>query len=232
MYKLGKYRETDRMSELISENYPMLLVMSRFGINLGFGDKNIREVCEGNNVDVKTFLTVVNMLAEEHLVIEDMDASLSIEALVSYLQNSHKYFLDFRLPAIRSKLNQAIGSGKSDVSIVIMRYYDQYVNEVRKHMMYEEEVVFPYVRSLLDGRRDDKYNIDVFRSKHDHIEARLSELKNILIKYYPAQSSNELNSVLFDIFSTEKDLASHNHVEDNLFVPAIEELESQGRECR
>lgn len=34
-----------------------------------------------------------------------------------------------------------------------------------------------------------------------------------------------LNSVLFDIFSTEEDLASHNHIEDSLFIPAILELE-------
>ena len=29
MYKNGKYRETDKMSDLICENYPMVLVMIR-----------------------------------------------------------------------------------------------------------------------------------------------------------------------------------------------------------
>ena len=32
--KNGKYRETSKMSDLICENYPMVLVMSRFGIDL------------------------------------------------------------------------------------------------------------------------------------------------------------------------------------------------------
>ena len=50
-------------------------------------------------------------------------------------------------------------------------------------------------------------------------------LKNILIKYYPASSSNELNSVLFDIFTCEQDLASHNYIEDYLFIPVIQKLE-------
>ena len=57
MYKNGKYRETDKMSDLICENYPMVLVMSRFGIALGFGEKNIGEVCRQNGVDPCTFLT-------------------------------------------------------------------------------------------------------------------------------------------------------------------------------
>lgn len=39
MYKKGLYKETDKMSDLICENYPMVLVMSRFGIALGFGEK-------------------------------------------------------------------------------------------------------------------------------------------------------------------------------------------------
>ena len=65
MYKNGKYRETDKMSDLICENYPMVLVMSRFGIALGFGEKNIGEVCRQNGVDPCTFLTVVNFLTEE-----------------------------------------------------------------------------------------------------------------------------------------------------------------------
>ena len=65
MYKLGRYKQTDRMSDLICENYPMLLVISRFGISLGFGDKTIGEVCEDSGVDTKTFLTIVNLLLDD-----------------------------------------------------------------------------------------------------------------------------------------------------------------------
>ena len=52
-------------------------------------------------------------------------------------------------------------------------------------------------------------------------------IKNILIKYYPAESSNELNSVLFDIFTCEEDLASHNYIENTLFIPAVMRLEQE-----
>ena len=37
MNKHLRYAETDKMSELICENYKLLLVMSRFGLSLGFG---------------------------------------------------------------------------------------------------------------------------------------------------------------------------------------------------
>ena len=228
MYKNGKYRETDKMSDLICENYPMVLVMSRFGIALGFGEKNIGEVCRMNGVDARTFLTVVNFLTEEvSAPLTNIDECISIEAIITYLHNAHAYFLDFRLPHIRRKLVDATSDCPQDVAFVIIKFYDEYVAEVQKHMRYEERTVFPYVTALLNGVHPGEYSIAVFRKRHDQVEAKLTELKNILIKYYPATSSNELNSVLFDIFTCEQDLASHNYIEDYLFVPAVQELENQ-----
>lgn len=227
MYKIGEYKETDSMSDLICENYPMLLVLSRFGISLGFGDKSIKEVCLENKVNVKTFISVVNFLIMEEKDISQIDMhNISVPSLIMYLRNSHTYFLEFRLPLIHQKLAQAIDYDKSkDVELVIIKYYEQYVAEVRKHMKYEEDTVFPYVADMLDGKASDKYNIDIFSKHHDNVEAKLSELKNIIIKYYPAKTSNELNSVMFDIFSCAEDLASHNEIEDHLFVPVIREIE-------
>jgi len=240
--KNGKYRETSKMSDLICENYPMVLVMSRFGIDLGFGEKNIGEVCRQNKIDTYTFLTVVNFLTEtETIPAAEVHKDISISSLITYLHNAHAYFLDFRLPHIRRKLTDAIADCPKDVAFVITKFFDEYAAEVHKHMSYEEKTVFPYVRGLLKGIKDPKYkerpviNLDgniimadddrLPEKYRDQIEMKIIELKNILIKYYPGPGSNLLNSVLFDIFATEQDLASHNHVEDYLFVPAILTLE-------
>ena len=227
MYRIGKYDVDDRMCDLVCDNYPVLLAMSRFGISLGFGDATIGEVCRAAGVDAATFLAVVNMLTAGEAMPADDPSGLSVEALLGYLHNSHGYFLDFRLPAIRRKLIEAIDCS-SDVALVVIRFFDAYVAEVQKHMAYEEGRVFPYVRALLTGTRPDDYSIDVFSRHHDQVESKLSELKRILIRYYPAQGTNELNSVLFDLFTCEQDLASHNAVEDRLLIPAIRRLEQKG----
>ena len=53
-----KYRATDKMSDLICDNYSLLMVMSRFGLSLGFGDRSVKDVCQAQGVDYKTFLAV------------------------------------------------------------------------------------------------------------------------------------------------------------------------------
>lgn len=225
-YAIDQYKGTDKMSDLICSNYTMLQVMSRFGIPLGFGDDSIQEVCEKNNVDCKTFIAVINILNcnENRLTKEELE-QISVQTLMDYLKQSHIYFLEFKLPSIRRKLIESINLGDNDISIVIMRYYDTYVNEVRKHMDYEDQVVFPHVTSLLRKRSTPDYNIGIFSKKHDKVESKLSELKDIIIKYYPAETSNELNCVLFDIFACADELFSHNAVEDLLFIPAIRNIE-------
>lgn len=228
MYRIGKYGPRDRMSDLVCTHYAVLLVMSRFGIALGFGDRSIDDVCHDAGVDCATFLAVVNLRVSDAETEACDPATISVAALTDYLHRSHSYFLEFRLPAIRTKLAGAVACGGCDLSVAILRFFDEYVSEVNKHMAYEETNLFPYVRSLLAGARPGKYSIEVFSRHHDRIEAKLTELKNILIKYYPTGRTNELNDVLFDIFLCEEDLASHNAVEDRIYVPVIRRLEKGG----
>jgi regulator of cell morphogenesis and NO signaling len=93
-------------------------------------------------------------------------------------------------------------------------------------MEYENEAVFTYVEQLLQGKLSDDYNITTFASKHNQIDTKLKELKNIIIKYYPEKGNNNLlNAALFDIFNCEQDLATHCQVEDYMFVPAVAQIE-------
>ena len=97
-------------------------------------------------------------------------------------------------------------------------------------MEYENEAVFIYVDGLLKGQLSDSYDIATFASKHNQIDRKLTELKNIIIKYYPEKENNNLlNAVLFDIFNCEQDLASHCRVEDYMFVPAVAQMERKLR---
>ncbi len=53
------------MIDLISDNYSFVAGNEPFrAFALGFGDKTVKEVCELNGVDCRTFLIVVNFMAE------------------------------------------------------------------------------------------------------------------------------------------------------------------------
>ena len=228
MYKQHKFSAFDKMSDLINENHSLLLVISRFGLSLGFGDQTVKEVCIANGIDCNTFLAVVNFLTEDNIEVDYDYGDISIVSVINYLKNAHSYFLEFKLPQIRNKLIEAVNNEDQSIpySSIFLKFFDEYVMEVRKHMEYEDKVTFPYVLKLLNGEKVSNYTIAVFRNHHNDIESKLVELKNILIKYYPDNGNSYLlTEVLFDIFSCEMDLATHNQVEDFLFIPEVEAVE-------
>ena len=217
------------MSDIICDNYSLLQVMSRFDLPLGFGDHSVEEVCKTHQVDCTTFLAVVNFINKGHSRSHTPTDGISVRSLMNYLKNAHHYFLDFQLPVIRRKLLEAIDcSLDNEITFLILKFFDGYVQEVRKHMSYEDQCVFVYVEKLLNGQISEEFNIDMFVRHHAHIDEKMTELKNSIIKYYPAnRNAHLMNAVLFDIFNCEKDLASHNMVEDHLFVPAVLLLEEE-----
>jgi regulator of cell morphogenesis and NO signaling len=118
-------------------------------------------------------------------------------------------------------------SGTDEVGFLIIKFFDKYVAEIRKHMEYENTFVFTYVDSLIAGKLDQDYSIKVFASHHNAMSEKLHDLKEIIINYYPGKGNDLLNSALFDIINCEQDLDNHCLVEDNMFVPAVKAAETQ-----
>ena len=227
------FTETAHMSDLIHDDYRLLQVISRFGVSLGFGDQTVEAACRVSGVDGTTFLAVVNfVLAEGHVDVAKLAEKVSVAELMRYLQRSHSYFVDFRLPAIRRKLIEAIDcSAKNQIAFLILKFYDEYAAEVQRHMDYENTHIHTYVQQLLEGHvpaKGSTYTALAHQHHDNHASLTKSsnELKSIIIKYYPSDSDTQrLSDTLMDIYIMEEDLFSHCRLEDTLFAEAVHLLE-------
>ena len=224
------YEADDKMISLIRDNYDLLQMLGSFGINLGFGDKTVKETCADNDVDTYTFLAVVNFTANNFGEFE-ADELISVPTLLHYLEASHAYFLDFQLPYIRRELQESLDESES-LAKLILRFYDEYAHEIRRHMKYEQKTLFPYVQSLIDGQSANDYNVDTFSKHHGATDKKLRELKLLIIKYLPQDGlhNNQLTATLHDIYENEVWLRQHAMVEDHIFVPAIRRLEQHTKQ--
>lgn len=220
------YEADDKMISLIRDNYNLLQALGSFGISLGFGDKTVQETCKDNGVDTYTFLAVVNFTINGYGEFEN-DEQISVPTLLHYLEASHSYFLDFQLPFIRRELMESLNENDS-LARLIIRFYDEYAHEIRRHMKYEQKTLFPYVESLIEGRSANDYNVETFSKHHGSADKKLRELKLLIIKYLPQDGlhNNQLTATLHDIYANEEWLRQHAQVEDHIFVPAIRRLEN------
>lgn len=222
--KMNGYQPHNTMKEILRDNSLLVKTVGRFGLAFGFGDDTVASICSNNGVDTNTFLTVCNLLSGYPYE----SGSISLDSLTDYLKKAHAGFLEISFPRIRHHLIEAINhTTPNEVEILFMRFYDDYVGEVSRHMNYENNVVFPYVEKLTSGRTDGKFNISCYSENHDNAAAKLKELKDLFIYHYTQQDNSRLSVTLFDIVMCEKDLMAHFEIESKLFVPAVERLEKK-----
>lgn len=219
------FNTSDPVVDLAAEDYNILSFLGRFSMPLGFGNRTIGELCADSGVNPDVFLTVVNFVLTGEVDRETL-ARASAADIAHFLHNSHDYYLGYKFPHIRANLLQALDPVHADINPIIINYFDGYIKRVRSHFRYEEEVVFPYVERLCIGVADDSYSISSFSRIHDHdVEDSLSEMKNIILRYYTTSMPYRMYDVLVDIFNCEDDLKLHARIEDEMLVPLIELLE-------
>lgn len=220
------YLPSNNMRELIRDNAMLLPAISRFDIAFGFGDSSIDRICRENGVDTSTFICVCNLLSGY----DYSQSPVSLPSLMGYLKRAHISFLDITLPKIRHHLIEAINySDTNEAALLLIRFFDDYVIEVKRHMDYENDVIFGYVERLLNNEIDENFAIEEFSVNHQSMTEKLKEIKDIFIYHYKQKDNARLSAALFDIIICERDMMAHFDVENNLFVPTVRTLENNLR---
>ncbi len=200
----------------MSREEEAIQIISRFGLGLGVGEQTIEQVCEAYGVHTATFLAIINFkVFKQRAVIDE----INVPTLQCYLRNAHTYFLDFRLPYLRRALIEAIipADPTAKIPMLILRCYDEFVEEIRTHIEHENAGLFE------EHTHDD-----------ERITDKLTEIKNLIIKYYPSTNISQremvnytLVSVMSDLWHTEQDFADHCAIEDEILRPAMTHVQLQ-----
>ena len=218
------YTGSDKICDLMSHEEDAIQIISRFGLEMGVGDQTIEQVCASHDVHTPTFLAIVNYKVFHQRVIP---ADIDLPTLQRYLHNAHTYFLDFRLPRLRRSLIEAIIPADPTTKIpgLILRCYDEFVDEIRTHIEHENAGLYD------EHEHDDQ-----------RITDKLTEIKNLIIKYYPGASTPQtggtgsaeegnvtytLISVMSDLWHTEHDFSDHCAIEDDILRPALTKMKPQ-----
>ena len=222
-----------KLAELVESDYKLLSILSRLGIRLGFGEISVSEMCRKHNISEELFLIICNIYMSngEYIPTADHLVGADLNDLTQYLHRSHIYYSQIVIPRLGEKMQQMMNSCDAIHRKMLNTFYSDYCDEVANHFDYEEHTVFPYIATLLSGNRqnDTEYSIEKFEDNHSDIDAKLSDLKSIIIKYLPESCPDDVrNDVLVEIFRFEEDLFKHTQIENLVLIPLVEKLENNG----
>jgi len=221
-----------KMSELVETNYHILAVLTRLGVEGGFGEHTIREISEKEHLDPETVSLICNVyINKEFKPSAEQLQGASVDGILRYIHQSHDYYLSNALVLIASSIEELIKPCSASQAGVIWKFFSEYKEELEKHFEYEEGKVIPYVQNLLLGKRTPGFSIDKFEENHSNIEEKISDLKNLVMKSLPAVCDNNLRVRLLNyIFALENDLECHTRIEDDVLVPMVRLIENPS--CR
>lgn len=230
-----------KMADVIQLNYLLLPVINRFGIQLGFGDVTVNEICLKKEININFFLDIVNSYHDKNFFPAADLQSFSVELIIDYLRKAHTNYLEDSIPHIEELINILIKDStfqKQNLQL-LKNFFNEYKKEITDHINREEKEVYPYALYIEEAFENlninadiiDKmktYSINNYINEHDNIEEKLYDLKNIIIKYLPPPKNNDLcNRILTKLFNLEKDLNDHSRIEEKVMVPKIKKMEEK-----
>lgn len=222
------FASDSRLSDLITAHPSLLSLLARLGIPLGFGDRSIADVCEASGVDMGFFLLICNVNTfNNYMPSTAAILGTDMTGLVPFLERSHRYYVDKRLPHIERHLDAIARQLQGAIGKVFINFFHEYKQEVVDHFAHEERDVFPHIRALMGGERDTTYSINGFLQSHSDIEGKLGDLLNIIFKYLPPQVDDDnVLDVVYDILRLSEDLKKHTFIEEKIMVPLVQHLEN------
>ena len=237
----NKILQNTSLSKLIHSNFEILTVLQRFNIKLGIADKTINEVCKLYNINTNFFLEIINIFHNETYFSNNKLEHFSVKYITEFLTKSHNFYNDEKIPFIESLIEELHWkSDDHDRNLAILKkFFYEYKTEVKTHTKHEEETVYPYavfIGETCNGKQNLKkcnekmkiYSITNYAQEHENIEEKLTDLKNIIIKYLPPPENQKIiNKILFQLFRLEKDLNYHAIIEEKILVPKIIEMENK-----
>ena len=226
---MPEFTKDDKMVQLVQANYNLLPVIHRFGIRLGFGNKNVEELCRQYNVNTDFFLAIVNTYHNKNFFPKDRLLEFSPLLIVDYLKKTHAYYVEYSLPRIEKLIHRLLESTPEQNSEMKMieQFYLAYKKKLVEHFDEEEQDVFPLVEKLVlhPGEVENKTFDSNFEKDHERVDFELDDLKNLILKYLvPEYDELVCNRLMEEIYRFEKDIHDHSRMEDAILIPQVNQL--------
>lgn len=237
-----RYTSNTKMADLIHSDYRLIPIIGRFGIDYGFGNKTIGEVCKYYKINSWFFLEIINSYHNPEYFPKQELQHFTSEMIVQYLSNTHQYYLGVKLPEIQGYINEMqeeLSEGNEYNVRLLNDFFKVYKKEFITHLHHEDSVVFPYVIALEEAVTTNSYNEEIisaveqkvfknYETNHVNLEVSLSDLKNLIMRHLPPVVCKELcQKLLMELFRLEEDIEDHSRIEEKVLVPKVRELEEQ-----
>lgn len=225
------------VANYVTENIKTAHIFKKYGIDFCCGGGiTLEKACSKNNVELKVIEQELSEIDKVNDIIEDYD-KWDLKFLMIYIENVHHTYVRENVPLISqyvTKVAKVHGHHYKEV-IEINQLFHAVANELLAHMQKEEQILFPFIKQLVEANNDRTKRIippfgtvnnpiRMMESEHEHAGAIFKEIAELSNGYTPPPGAcNTFRALYSKLEEFEQDLHKHIHLENNiLHMKAIE----------
>ena len=228
--------------QIAVENPSSVRVFESLGIDYCCGGKrSLQEACQRAGMPLNR---VAQLLEEADRNAHEPDfegwKDAPVETLIQEITERHHAYVRAEIPRLQSlfvKVNKH--QERYPQLAEIRQIFTALAEELTGHMLKEEQVLFPYIRSMGAVRAEGGAGISscfgsirrpvaALMADHDDAGALLERVRELAHNYEPpADACPTLRGLYQGLLEFERDLHRHVHLENNLLFPKAIELESE-----
>ena len=221
------------VADYVTENIKTAHIFKKYGIDFCCGGGiTIEKACKKhkvNQVDLEKELAEVDIVKD---IIEDYD-KWELDFLMIYIENVHHTYIRESLPIISQYVNKVAkvhGHHYSEV-IEINQLFHEVANELLSHMQKEEQVLFPYIKQLVQAKKEGDNSvippfgtvnnpIKMMEYEHESVGNIFKQIAKLSNNYTPPEGAcNTFRALYAKLDEFEQDLHKHIHLENNILHP-------------
>ena len=182
--------------------------------------------------------TLLRVFEEKVFNAREFDA-FPIPLIVDYIQRTHIYYLEKKLPEIEQSIVLLSGHYESQhpILVALQNFFHHYVKDLSEHIRAEEMTLLPYLVLLQDAGHNaagfsrflmlrGEYSVDRFLSEHHDTEDELKDIRQTIRLYEPPATNESLYRILLSqLQAFEQDLCVHAHIEEEVLIPKAQAME-------
>jgi len=232
----------ETIGDIVAADYRAAAIFERFGLDFCCGGKRtLNEVCQQPTVDIGALLRALDELPGGEGVPEDPAAAWPLDTLVEHILSRHHAYVKSAIPTLAAHTARiaAVHGGRSPELPGLVRQFAAVADGLTLHMAKEEQILFPYIRSLVDaGRAGRRIGSSPFGTVHNPIRMMEAEheeagdemrlIRELTRDYALPDFACATYRACFDeLQEFERDLHRHVHLENNILFPAAIRLEER-----
>lgn len=187
----------------------------------------------------KDFIAALLRVFEEKVFNAHEFDSFPLPLIVDYIQRTHIYYLEKKLPEIEQSIVLLSGHYESQhpILIALQNFFRHYVMDLSEHIHAEETTLLPYLGLLQEAQHSPagfsrflllrgEYSVDRFLSEHHDTEDELKDIRQTIRLYEPPATNESLYRILLSQLQTfEQDLRVHAQIEEEVLIPKAQAME-------